>query len=830
MKALKKEECDVKTVFKDVNSMFKKDKDPILTSELSLMIADGHFQLFDVEKEPEKGFCWSGLWCFLIGVAQVVGGVALCTFAPAFGNIGMNLIMEGISDCYEGIKGMATGVFSWVQWAISKAISLAVSVLAFGINKSFKWFKEGGNLVKGSASKVAARFTTTGAKQSLKQALKYTAKQAVVTTAVHFVGEGFDYALKKAFEEIFVDLKRSVKEKIEKSKEVTHLLLSFWLQQSNNENVNHRTHEDIMKNVAFIVTAIFDKVQKYSPCWNTFTEQLQRYSSPLMDLADKTVFKGKTSYGAMANKIIQTASGISKAIVGGQELYKLSQNLEQFLTSELRESLKIEEPLSKGSTKEKAENDKVMNYIKTEQSKISELFSVEFHQRVTSVSTSLVNDTMKSFAMNKVNKTISEVTKLHKNEGYFREKKHDHKMFHTEAKKKEVDRNKDTKKGIIEGKEGKPCDHIDLRALDDHTNKAIVIEVYDEKGKKVKEDRSSNKKEEIRIRLTRKKQKDGTYVGHYEYVDKDGNVRENYGGNQTCLYQAVYQAESSEQQSQERIVQGAADLRKEALKRMDSSLLVSLDQRRQVYRASAGPSGKFSLEGGLKRSPTTNNPQELERIQRRLQRDGNKRTVEKALEVHIAERIEGLAEAYKLAKQACPELSFDKMFQEPANLQNGIGSRTRGKVDIHEQDASKTGESKVNDFNNIDAAHTVSLGLKDVPENKIKDKVAFAQLKEKLAHTNLLPQFYNITFDRKVDEAQFHEMRRQFDSGSFNKEAFKKHAHDLVQEYGASQQERLGSLRQTEAIKRKIKLFEKSTRLYRDQLKPSNSTKRVRKP
>ena len=106
-----------------------------------------------------------------------------------------------------------------------------------------------------------------------------------------------------------------------------------------------------------------------------------------MDLADKTVFKGKTSYGAMANKIIQTASGISKAIVGGQELFKLSQNLEQFLTSELRESLKIEEPLSKGSTEENqlAENEKVMNYIKAEQSKISELFSVEFHQRVTSV-------------------------------------------------------------------------------------------------------------------------------------------------------------------------------------------------------------------------------------------------------------------------------------------------------------------------------------------------------------------------------------------------------------------------------------------------------------
>ena len=248
------------------------------------------------------------------------------------------------------------------------------------------------------------------------------------------------------------------------------------------------------------------------------------------------------------------------------------------------------------------------------------------------------------------------------------------------------------------------------------------------------------------------------------------------------------------------------------------------------YRASAGPSGKFSLEGGLKRSPTTNNPQEQERTQRRLQRDANK-TVKEALEDHIPERIEGLAEAYKLAKQACPGLSFDETFQEAANLQDGKGSRTSGKVDINERDATEIGKTPVKDFNKVDAAHTTSLGLKDVPENKIKDKVAYAQLEKKLAHTNLLPQFYNITFDKKLDEAQFHELKRQFDSGtSFNKEAFKKRAHDLVQEYGASQEERLGSLRQTEATKRKVKLFEKSTRLYRDQLKPSNSTKRVRKP
>ena len=75
---------------------------------------------------------------------------------------------------------MITGTFSWVQWAIGKAISLATSLLCFGIGKACKWFKTGGNVFKGCFSKVACGFTTCGAKQSLKQALKYTAKTFAV--------------------------------------------------------------------------------------------------------------------------------------------------------------------------------------------------------------------------------------------------------------------------------------------------------------------------------------------------------------------------------------------------------------------------------------------------------------------------------------------------------------------------------------------------------------------------------------------------------------------------------------------------------------------------
>ena len=38
-----------------MSNCVQEDRDPILTSELSLTIGDGHFLIFDVEKEPVKG-------------------------------------------------------------------------------------------------------------------------------------------------------------------------------------------------------------------------------------------------------------------------------------------------------------------------------------------------------------------------------------------------------------------------------------------------------------------------------------------------------------------------------------------------------------------------------------------------------------------------------------------------------------------------------------------------------------------------------------------------------------------------------------------------------
>lgn len=64
--------------------------------------------------------------------------------------IGVSLISEGISDSIQGVRGMISGSFSWAQWAISIAISLAIS-LCFGV---VKYAKYGKNCIKAGSEGI----------------------------------------------------------------------------------------------------------------------------------------------------------------------------------------------------------------------------------------------------------------------------------------------------------------------------------------------------------------------------------------------------------------------------------------------------------------------------------------------------------------------------------------------------------------------------------------------------------------------------------------------------------------------------------------------------
>ena len=170
------------------------DADYITNKELSLMWTLGLEVAYSIEKEPK--FCWSGLICFGLGIAQLTAGVLLTVFTVgAAANIGMFLITEGISDCISGIEGMVTGEFSWKEYAISKAMGLAISLVSGGIgrlaDKGLKAFKVGSKAVRHlrAIPKIAKNSWGMAAKASAKVAAKYAAKEVAL--------QGISYALKQ---------------------------------------------------------------------------------------------------------------------------------------------------------------------------------------------------------------------------------------------------------------------------------------------------------------------------------------------------------------------------------------------------------------------------------------------------------------------------------------------------------------------------------------------------------------------------------------------------------------------------------------------------------
>ncbi|XP_045074121.1 uncharacterized protein LOC121583540 [Coregonus clupeaformis] len=123
------------TAITEVSSVYSlsENQDYITANELTALYDNGLCIVFEVKKKPE--FSFDALICFFIGMCQVTLGVLVC--ALSFGaatQIGFSLISEGVSDMIEGITGMISGTFDWAQWAISKSISIGMSLLSAGFS------------------------------------------------------------------------------------------------------------------------------------------------------------------------------------------------------------------------------------------------------------------------------------------------------------------------------------------------------------------------------------------------------------------------------------------------------------------------------------------------------------------------------------------------------------------------------------------------------------------------------------------------------------------------------------------------------------------------
>ena len=188
-----------KTLMESLSDTEKKElyKEEIAELELNGFIGTIIFN----ERKPIDW--WSVISVGAIGLGQMIAGVSLAMFSLGSGfGLALSFLQEGIGDLITCVKdGIISRNFSWQQWGMQKAISLAVTIACAG----------------SSALKAAAR-TLQGGAIAAKNAVKYGMKE-LWTKAVK---EGIQIGGKKLGLE---SVKRA-------ATEVTLLLVNYALAQT----------------------------------------------------------------------------------------------------------------------------------------------------------------------------------------------------------------------------------------------------------------------------------------------------------------------------------------------------------------------------------------------------------------------------------------------------------------------------------------------------------------------------------------------------------------------------------------------------------------------
>ncbi|XP_046708343.1 protein translocase subunit SecA-like isoform X1 [Silurus meridionalis] len=158
---LKSDKGEFKTVDLTLYSL-STEEDFVSSSELNVFRNYGLALVFEVKKKPQ--FSFDALICCFLGLAQVVAGVLVCALsAGSLSSFGLGLISEGVSDMISGVMGMINGTFDWASWAISKAISLGMSLVCGGfsvLKRSFSSVKNAvTSIYNGTKSLKSVAFT-----------------------------------------------------------------------------------------------------------------------------------------------------------------------------------------------------------------------------------------------------------------------------------------------------------------------------------------------------------------------------------------------------------------------------------------------------------------------------------------------------------------------------------------------------------------------------------------------------------------------------------------------------------------------------------------------
>ncbi|XDV26047.1 hypothetical protein PO909_029851, partial [Leuciscus waleckii] len=652
------EDCSVYTL--------SKEKNFIITNELRSLYDYGLGVVFEVKKKPK--FCIDALICFILGVVQVLAGILVCALTLGTASqFGMGLISEGVSDMISGIEGMIKGTFDWVSWAISKSISIGLSLLTAGFSvikkavtsvfKATKGILDGTKSFSSVASKIIksgkATFisfkgsVTSGitslSKESFKSAMKNMTtstalRQNFKVAAIYAVQEigkksvltAMNYAIDAALQEIFKKiLQRSfenvVTSSVKQSCKLDQALVEFISSgvpkaalKKENFKIDQNYENQIKKSVGMLCEEIIPHLILDCTTARDVISRLSEVCEAATEIMNKEKQSGVLEMTKLALKVAEYSTTLCQ-ILGAIPTKEI---IDQKCVPELLESIsELEKEITKYD-QDGRHNLHDVQRLKGELLQIiAQKVSVQFINSCSTHMTSLMTSTFKSELDSAAGQAVDKVMRRHKTQRFFddqREKHNKKSASHKEVEQLSVeDKTKLMQYTEEMCKANKPATALDVYVLTKSNlldGKGIKLTVVDENGKQLTEDcyPGSNKSAgDIKLRLTKSSKAPHTsqadaqlYSGHFDIVQDDGKIISVNSDHQSALYHAVAQATGSKTE----------DPKKEALilrEKVKNEIQTNIESYKAMlilqrgYDFSHKNPKKYDITGGIRKETDT---------------------------------------------------------------------------------------------------------------------------------------------------------------------------------------------------------------------------------
>ncbi|KAF5896891.1 uncharacterized protein DAT39_013401, partial [Clarias magur] len=617
---------DFKTVDLTLYSL-STEEDFVSSSELGLLQNYGLAIVFDVEKKPK--FSFDALICFFLGVVQVAAGVLICGLtAGSMASFGLGLISEGVSDMISGVMGMLKGTFDWASWAISKAISIGISLAVGG----FRVLKRSGlkvcKSIKSFAPTSLKKITSNMGKKNIIHASKYAFQELAIQGVNTALNKCIDKTVQNSFQQGF---RRTFKQTIcsllhqnERFVQALTGLISSGIPEaamqkiSGPYKINPKLEEeikhylaakmdDVLKNLMVNCKEIHQVINMLSQVWDKAAEFVAAKSHNCIRTLLTTASFSTIIYEMYSS--IPTKQIIDKNF--GPEFVK-SMKKDSFCTyhNDGRHKLKDVERLK----------DELIDLV-------SEILSNAMVESFSGFSTSLFTKTFTRQLNSVTGKVVGNLLRRYETQSFFVSQQHYYDLKSTtECEAKSL-----TEKESIEvihyaetvKDEQQPATALEVHVLTNSDllkGKGICITVVDAQGKFLTEEiypGTDPAAGTIKLILTKTPQtspgtkgiwskltdrymgKDTSQTGHIDIIRPDGSVERVNSSNQNCLFHAVIQATANN--ANDDVQQKATELRRKVSEEILSRPYKYAEVvRLQIMFNWTTNGNKFKIEAGVR--------------------------------------------------------------------------------------------------------------------------------------------------------------------------------------------------------------------------------------